>query len=114
MRRPSTPSRTAGRACGRRTRCGRSTGPRSGTPRRRSIPPTDPTTLSVGGGISGLYAALLLKAAGAPVHVFEEDPERLAPRRGYAYSALVHVRPVGDPRSPAEDPNQLRSATHDC
>lgn len=46
-------------------------------------PPVDPTTLSVGivgGGISGLYAALLLKAAGASVQVFEEDPQRLGGR----------------------------------
>lgn len=54
-----------------------------GTARPEAHPPVDPATLSVGivgGGISGLYAGLLLQAAGASVHVFEEDPERLGGR----------------------------------
>lgn len=46
-------------------------------------PAVDASTLSVGivgGGMSGLYAALLLRLLGASVHVFEADPARLGGR----------------------------------
>lgn len=46
-------------------------------------PTVDPGRLSVGivgGGISGLYAALCLQAVGATVHVFEADPMRIGGR----------------------------------
>lgn len=46
-------------------------------------PKVDPRQLSVGivgGGMSGLYAALRLQAEGAAVHVFEADPARLGGR----------------------------------
>lgn len=44
---------------------------------------TDPTGLSVGivgGGMAGLYAALVLRSVGAHVHVFESHPTRVGGR----------------------------------
>lgn len=48
-----------------------------------SKPPLDPSILSVGivgGGMSGLYSALLLQSRGVQVHLFEADPTRMGGR----------------------------------